>query len=51
MASSLLTSLISYWKLDETSGTRVDVVSGNDLTDNNTVGVDGKSAKFIAHLN
>lgn len=37
--SSLLTSLVSYWKLDEASGTRVDsvVASGNDLTDNNTV--------------
>lgn len=31
------TSLISYWKLDETSGTRVDVVSAENLTDNNTV--------------
>ncbi len=37
--SGLLTGLISYWKMDETSGVRVDSVtaSGNDLTDNNTV--------------
>lgn len=35
---SLLTSLISYWKLDEVSGTRVDSHGTNDLTDNNTVG-------------
>lgn len=30
--------LISFWKLDETSGTRVDSHGSNDLTDNNTVG-------------
>lgn len=37
--SGLLTSLISYYKMDEASGTRVDsvVASANDLTDNNTV--------------
>lgn len=37
--SSLNTNLVSYWKLDETSGTRIDAVTatGNDLTDNNTV--------------
>lgn len=36
---SLTDSLISYWTLDEASGTRVDsvVASANDLTDNNTV--------------
>lgn len=41
--SSLLTSLVSYWKLDEASTgvapvTRIDSVTstGNDLTDNNT---------------
>jgi hypothetical protein len=37
-ASSLLTGLVSYWKLDETSGTRFDSVSTNHLTDNNAVG-------------
>lgn len=32
------TDLISWWTLDETSGTRVDShTTGNDLTDNNTV--------------
>lgn len=35
---ALLDGLISYWKLDEASGTRVDShTGGNDLTDNNTV--------------
>jgi len=34
---SLLTNLVSYWKLDETSGTRVDSHGSNNLTDNNTV--------------
>lgn len=37
-ANSLNTGLISYWKLDEASGTRVDVGgAAQDLTDNNTV--------------
>lgn len=36
--SSLFTDLISLWKLDETSGTRVDSIGDNDLTDNSTVG-------------
>lgn len=36
---ALIDNLIAYWKLDETSGTRVDSHSnGLDLTDNNTVG-------------
>jgi hypothetical protein len=30
--------LVSYWNLDEVSGTRVDSHGSNDLTDNNTVG-------------
>ena len=29
--------IISYWKLDEESGTRVDAIGSNDLTDNNSV--------------
>src|SRR6056300_304684 len=32
------TDLVSFWKLDEASGTRVDAFGSNDLTDNNTVG-------------
>ena len=48
---ALTDSLISYWKLDEASGTRVDShTGGNDLTDNNTVtqaaGKIGNSAQF-----
>lgn len=36
---ALIDNLVSYWKLDEESGTRVDAHSTNtnDLTDNNTV--------------
>ncbi len=32
------TDLVSFWKLDEASGTRYDAFGSNDLTDNNTVG-------------
>ncbi len=51
--SSLLTSLVAYWKLEEASGTRVDATSrGNDLTDVNTVGQAagkvGNAASFVA---
>ncbi len=35
---SLLTNLISYWKMDEASGNALDAHGANDLTDNNTVG-------------
>lgn len=38
MPNVLKTSLISYWKLDEASGTRNDSHGSNHLTDNNTVG-------------
>lgn len=34
----LSSGIISYWKLDEASGTRVDSVGSNDLSDINTVG-------------
>lgn len=34
---SLLTDLVSHWKLNEASGTRADSHGSNDLTDNNTV--------------
>jgi hypothetical protein len=37
MASGLLTGLTAYWKMDETSGTRLDSVGSNHLTDNNSV--------------
>lgn len=50
---TLASGLVSYWKLDETSGTRVDAVTltGNNLTDNATVtyanaGPSGNSAFF-----
>lgn len=34
----LLDNLVSWWSMDETSGTRADAHASNDLTDNNTVG-------------
>jgi hypothetical protein len=37
VSSEFLTGLVSYWKLDETSGTRADSHGTNNLTDNNTV--------------
>src|SRR6185437_5439414 len=43
---------ISFWELEEASGTRIDAVtaSGNDLTDNNTVtqgtGIVGNCGQF-----
>jgi hypothetical protein len=36
-SSTLNTSLVSFWKLDEASGTRSDEIGSNDLTDNATV--------------
>lgn len=36
--NDLLTALISYWSMDEASGTRYDSKGSNHLTDNNTVG-------------
>ena len=35
---NILNGLISFWKLDETSGTRIDSKNGFDLTDNGSVG-------------
>ncbi len=50
--TNLTTNLISYWNLQETSGTRVDAHGSNDLTDNNTVlsgtGIIGNGADFEA---
>lgn len=34
---ALTDNLVSYWEMEEASGTRVDSHGGNDLTDNNTV--------------
>jgi len=49
---ALTDNLISYWKLDETSGTRYDSKGSNDLTDNNSVlygtGKIGNAADFEA---
>jgi len=47
---ALSTSLVAWWTLNETSGTREDSVGNNDLTDNNTVlygaGKKGNAADF-----
>jgi hypothetical protein len=49
-ASPLLAGLVSYWKLDETSGTRFDSAGANNLSDNGGVGFAtgkiGNSAEF-----
>lgn|SRR5574341_144440 len=49
--ATLANNLVSYWKLDETSGTRNDAHGTNHLTDNNTVGfaagVSGNAATFV----
>lgn len=39
-ASTLLDDLVSYWKMDEATGSRVDSVGENDLTENGTIGSD-----------
>ena len=47
---ALSDNLVSYWELEETSGTRVDSHGSNDLTDINTVGqgtgIQGNGADF-----
>ena len=48
MHSGLIKDLVSYYRLDETSGVRINsVIGATDLTDNNTVGfsTDGVSSK------
>lgn len=51
---SLNDNLISFWKLGEVSGTRVDSIASNDLIDRNTVtqnpGIVGDAAQFT-HAN
>lgn len=50
VAYDLTDSLLSYWELEEASGTRVDSHGTNDLTDNNSVGsttgIVGTAAQF-----
>jgi len=50
--ATLTDGLVSYWTLDEASGTRADSVGTNHLTDNNTVtsvaGVFNDAASFVA---
>lgn len=53
VSADLSTNLVSYWELEETSGTRYDATAtNNDLTDNNTVtsttGVQGTGADFTS---
>lgn len=52
--STLPTGLVSYWELEEASGTRVDSAASNDLTENNSVGTEtGKQgeAAFLDSAN
>lgn len=53
-ASPLLAGLESYWKLDETSGTRLDSCGTNNLTSNgstgSTAGKIGNAAQFVPAL-
>lgn len=45
------TNLVSWWELNETSGTRDDAHGTNDLTDNNTVGYDtGKKSNAASFV-
>lgn len=50
--ASLTTGLVSYWDLEEASGTRYDLHGSNNLTDNNTVtsaaGKIGNAALFTS---
>lgn len=52
VGSPILTGLQAYWKLDETSGTRIDSHGSNNLTDVNTVGsntgIISNAADFVA---
>ena len=47
---ALVDNLIAFWKLEEASGSRIDSVGSNNLTDNNTVtqatGIVGNAAQF-----
>ncbi len=47
---ALTDSLIAYWELEESSGSRIDAHGSNDLSDNNTVlsgtGIVGTAANF-----
>ena len=45
---SLMDGLVSYWPLDEVSGTREDVKGNNDLSDFNTVGQTSGKQGFAA---
>ena len=53
--SGLLVDLVSWWTLNESSGTRADSHGSNDLADNNTVasaaGKQGNAASFTAANN
>ncbi len=51
LTSSQLTNLISFWELNESSGTRNDRHGANHLTDNNTVGVDSGPIEYEAPVN
>ena len=53
--NSLMSGLVAHWKLNETSGNRVDSYSNNDLTPTNTPGFDtgiiGNGVSFVSASN
>lgn len=50
LSTSDKVSLVAYWNLDETSGTRVDSHAGLNLTDNNTVTWNPGPAKALSQI-
>ena len=48
---ALTDSLVSYWKLDESSGNAADSVGSNTLTNNNTVTYEAGKINNAAHFN
>jgi hypothetical protein len=52
LPNSAALDAVSFWHLEEASGTRVDAYAANNLTDNNTVtqasGIVGNAARFTA---
>jgi hypothetical protein len=50
-SNALLNSLAAYWKLDEASGTRADILGTSDLSDNNSVGQTNGMLGYAAQFN
>src|SRR5258708_7847472 len=48
--AAITDNLVSFWKLDEASGTRTDSVGSNNLTSNNSVGQSVGKVSNAAHF-